>query len=92
MKNILQKMILVLPLVSFLYASDGKTLYMEANCQKCHHMDEQYDPRSEKVTSLHDLKGWVLGCANNFGIEWFPEENKQVVEYLNETYYHYTEE
>jgi len=74
-------------LVTTLYANEGRELYLEANCEKCHGIDQAYDPKESKAKSLSDLTGWVSSCAGYFNISWFPEEQSQVVEYLNETHY-----
>jgi hypothetical protein len=72
-----------------LFASEGKELYFEANCQKCHGGTEKYDPKKSKAKSLKDLKVWVSNCATHFNISWFPEEQQSVVKYLNETHYNF---
>ena len=68
-------------------AMDGKNLYTENNCQKCHGVDSEFNPRSSKVQTLSNLDGWVSSCATHFNISWFPEEHDSVVKYLNETFY-----
>ncbi len=73
---------------------EGKELYLEAKCNKCHLQDKQFDPNSikkegltSKVKSKKDLQKWVTGCNNYFSIGWFPEEEKEVATYLNAVYY-----
>lgn len=68
-------------------ALEGKKLYMDNNCQKCHYSGENYDPKSYKTKTLKDLNGWVSSCAQHFKIAWFPEEEIQVSTYLNESFY-----
>jgi hypothetical protein len=70
-------------------AQDGKELYDEANCKKCHlvEIDGSFDKINEKVQTLEDLSSWVSACDNNLAIGWFPEEQKKVAKYLNETHY-----
>jgi len=77
----------IILVASSLYASSGEELYKEANCQRCHGGEGMYDPLNEKVKSMQDLKGWVSGCATNLNTGWFPEEESEVVKYLNETHY-----
>lgn len=77
----------IVGLLSCLYASSGQDLYKEANCQKCHGGDGDFDPINEKVKSISDLNGWVSSCATNLNTGWYPEEEKMVSEYLNETHY-----
>jgi len=71
-----------------LHANEGKNLFMEANCQKCHGGNDTFDALNEKVKSISELEAWVSRCATNLNTGWFPEEETQVVEYLNETHYH----
>lgn len=66
---------------------NGKSLYQEANCQKCHGNDIEYDGKAHKVKNKQELSKWVNGCAIRFNSGWFPEEEKAVVDYLNEVYY-----
>ena len=75
-------------------AEEGKKLYTQANCQKCHLMGENFDPNSinkeglvSKVKDIKGIKSWVAGCDSFFNIGWFPEEQAKVVKYLNATYY-----
>lgn len=68
-------------------AMQGKDLYMEADCQKCHGIDIEYDGKKNKVKNRHDLGNWVKSCASHFNIGWFPEEEKAVIKYLDEIYY-----
>jgi hypothetical protein len=77
-----------------IFANEGKELYLEAKCQKCHLQDEKFDPNSikkegvkSKVKNLKELKKWVIDCDNYFSVGWFPEEQDKVVKYLNETFY-----
>jgi len=68
-------------------AKDGKELYTEANCQKCHGIDEKYDAKKNKVKDYFTLKKWVSSCMTYFGHSWFPNEQKNVLIYLNEIKY-----
>jgi len=73
---------------------EGKTLYLEAKCQKCHLQDKSFDPNSinkegkrSKVTDMKSLKKWVASCDHYFEIGWFPEEQDKVSQYLNSVHY-----
>ena len=80
-----------------IYANDveeGKELYLEAKCQKCHLQDDKFDPNSlkkeglsSKVKDKKDIKKWVVDCNIYFNISWFPEEEERVVKYLYESFY-----
>jgi mono/diheme cytochrome c family protein len=71
---------------------NGKALYQE-KCATCHMVGgdhtvfHQEDKR--KMKDLSGLKGQVSMCTQNLNIEWFPDEEKDVVEYLNKQYYHF---
>lgn len=69
----------------------GKTLH-EENCTNCHIMADHtalYTRKDRKVDSLHRLGGQISACTQALDIAWFPEDEKDVVEYLNATYYHF---
>ena len=68
-------------------AQEGKEIYMEANCQKCHGIDEKYDAKKHDITNHFKLKKWVSSCMTYFGHSWFPEEQTSVIKYLNEIKY-----
>ncbi len=79
-----------------LYSSEGERLYTEAKCQRCHLKGSNFDPnsinkagKSSKVKDMKSLMSWIVSCDNYFSIGWFPEEQKEVAEYLNRTYYKY---
>ena len=69
--------------------SAGKKLHNE-KCTGCHMMKDHtslYTRKDHKVNSIKSLGGMVSTCAQNLNVGWFPEEEKEVVDYLNETYY-----
>jgi len=68
---------------------DGKTLYTEANCQKCHNRNGKFNKVKHKVKNINNLASWVAACDSTLEIGWFPDEQKKVIEYLNETSYRY---
>ena len=73
-------------------AENGKELHDES-CIDCHMMSDHtalYTNEQRKVDSLHRLGGQVSACTQILDISWFPEEEKDVVEYLNTEYYHFT--
>ncbi|MFK5983838.1 MAG: hypothetical protein QM479_00215 [Pseudomonadota bacterium] len=93
MKKILASLTLVvasMPL-SFISADDGKALHQE-KCTQCHMMSNHsalYTREGRIVKNLGRLKGQVSMCTQNLNIEWFPEEEAEVVKYLNKEYYHF---
>jgi len=80
-----------------IYANDveeGKELYLEAKCQKCHLQDDKFDPNSlkkdglsSKVKDKKGIKKWIVDCNSYFGVGWFPEEEEKVAKYLYESFY-----
>ena len=73
---------------------EGRELYLEAKCQKCHLQDEKFDPNSLKKEglsfkskSIKDIHKWVVNCNEYFSVGWFPEEEDKVTEYLNKVFY-----
>jgi hypothetical protein len=70
-------------------ALNGKELYLDANCQKCHAQDTKYDAKKKKSKNMANLSMWVKNCDSFFEIAWFPEEQDDVIKYLNEVYYKY---
>ena len=70
-------------------ASNGKELYLEANCQKCHAQDNKYDAKKKKSKNMANLTMWVKNCDSFFETGWFPEEQSAVIKYLNEVHYKY---
>ena len=38
---------------------------------------------------MKDLNKWVTSCDTFFDVGWFPEEQQDVIKYLNEKYYKY---
>ena len=93
-KRILSTITLLTTIILANTTQEGKTLYLEAKCNKCHLQDSKFDPNStkkegltSKVKSKKDLQKWVTDCNNYFSIGWFPEEEKEVATYLNAVYY-----
>ena len=72
------------------YAADienGADLHF-TNCTGCH--DESVYTRADRrVQSLDKLGGQVRFCKDSLELSWFDEDVDDVVEYLNETYYHF---
>jgi len=88
-------------LITLSYANastDGKSLYLEAKCQKCHLQDSKFDPNSinkpgmlSQVNNKAGIQKWVVSCDNYFSVGWFPDEQKEVAKYLNRVFYKYKE-
>ncbi len=60
------------------------------HCIECHMMDnhEALYTRSDRIVNERiRLNGQVSACVQVLDLGWFPEEEKDVSEYLNQTYY-----
>ena len=68
-------------------ASEGRDIYLEANCQECHNKDEKFSSNASAVNNGFMLGKWVSSCMISFEHSWFPEEKRNVELYLNEIYY-----
>ena len=68
---------------------DGKTLH-QTSCSNCHIVSDHtalYSRAERRVDSLHRLGGQVSACTQQLDVDWFPDEERAVVDYLNATYY-----
>ena len=90
MKNICFITLIGILLVStnlFSYdAENGKKLYHEAKCQKCH-TSEDFMSEKRKVKDLAKLQWRVKRCDFTMGAGWFDEDIDDVVHYLNSNFY-----
>jgi len=72
----------------------GKKL-VETHCISCHASSFGgdgsgiYTREYRKVRSLSGLKVQVTNCSTMLNLKWFDDEEQQVVQYLNHTYYHF---
>ena len=67
---------------------EGKELHDES-CLACHvveHDDAFYQREVSRLHNFGELRRQVSMCMTNFSVDWFPEEEKSVVDFLN-TYY-----
>jgi len=66
-------------------AENGMKLH-EQHCSRCHGTDV-YVPPKRKIQSLELLKQRSTGCNSMTGANLFPEEVRDIVEYLNTSFY-----
>jgi hypothetical protein len=69
--------------------AEGKALH-DAKCMNCHMMEDHtamYTRADRKVDSIKALGGMVSACVQNLNVDWFPEDEKKVVDYINATWY-----
>lgn len=48
-----------------------------------------YTREYRKVRSFNGLKAQVTNCNTMLNLKWFDDDEQQVVQYLNHTYYHF---
>ena len=66
---------------------NGDELHFD-HCTGCH--DESvYTRENRNVNDLERLNLQVHFCKNTIGLSWFDEDVDDVVEFLNQTYYHF---
>lgn len=64
----------------------------DQSCLACHfatHDKAFYTREERKMKTYAKLEAQVSRCVANFNIEWFPDEQHSVVNYLNKRYYHF---
>ncbi len=67
--------------------SQGEQLHQQ-ECTFCH--DSQvYTRPNRRVSSLEGLSNQMHRCINANDVEWTEQQQQQVIEYLNQTYYHF---
>ena len=74
--------------------SEGKALH-EKSCVTCHTTENHtalYSSEKRKVESLQQLGSRVSTCVQILNVEWLPEDEKKVVKFLNDTYYHFPQD
>lgn len=86
----MKKLLLVVLLSALnLFSSNvenGKDLYYEAECQKCH-TSEDYTNKNRKVKDFAKLQWRVKRCDFTMDAGWFDEDIEDVVKYLNNSFY-----
>ena len=85
---------------TFSYAANaalknGK-LIEETKCYACHakksgfgNGDRIYTRADRKVTSYSRLKSMIATCNSELRLDLFPEDEADVVQYLNQQFYHF---
>jgi hypothetical protein len=74
----------------------GRRLVEEKHCEACHHNKTLGDAKAiylrkdRKVTSLEKLKAQVALCNSELNLQMFPDEEEQVVDFLDKTYYRFS--
>lgn len=79
-------------------AARGKTLHDPGCLGDCHAgrtggaANDLYTRENRRMDSLEKLRAQVAFCNQQvLGSEWFPEDEADVVAYLNGAFYHFTE-
>lgn len=68
---------------------NGDDLHFE-NCTGCH-QENIYTRDDRNVRTMERLGLQVRFCKNSLELAWFDEDVDDVVEFLNQTYYHFQE-
>lgn len=71
------------------HANRGRALY-ETQCRFCHESQVHLGP-NRHVTTLEELQRRVRGWSVHAALGWSGEEVADVVEYLNQRFYHFPE-
>lgn len=73
---------------------NGRALHTSLRCVACHtektHRSEDgfiYLREERKVKSLFDLRRYVSTCNSELSLHMFPEDERDVAAFLNQTYY-----
>lgn len=78
----------LLPLgATFAAPHPGKALH-DAHCMACHG-PEKYSAEQRKIDSKPALIQRVTGCSKAAGSGWSEAELRTVIDYLDQTYYHF---
>lgn len=76
-------------------ASNSGQALVNKHCIRCHASSYGgdgsgiYTREYRKVRSLRGLQAQVTNCNTMLNLQWFDDEEQQVVQYLNQTYYHF---
>jgi len=77
--------------------AQGGKLVEEKKCETCHHNKTMGDAKAiylrkdRKVTSMDKLKAQVALCNSELNLQMFPDEEENVVPWLNQAYYKFPE-
>ncbi len=67
-------------------ADVGKELFTNSQCMSCHGTDI-YTSKDRTVANLAALEDKVRLCDSQLSVNWFDDEIKNVVAYLNKEFY-----
>jgi len=81
--------ITTLLLLSFNAQADDPSQMLNDDCTSCH-QSNVYTRKDRKVKSLKDLSGQVSRCVSATGANWFPDDQKAVINLLNKKYYKFS--
>ena len=70
------------------HASRGQLLY-ENHCTVCH-TSVAHIRSDRRAKSVKDIETWVMRWAGVRRLDWSADDVSDVVQYLDETYYHFT--
>ena len=67
----------------------GEALY-ENHCEECHD-GLAHTRKGSQINSMGDLRSWVASWSAHSRLGWSSEDVDDVVEYLNNRFYHLTD-
>jgi len=70
------------------FASRGQLLYQN-HCTVCHESNVHIR-KKRKARNIADIHQWVSKWATHRKLEWSAEEINDVVNFVNQKYYHYS--
>jgi mono/diheme cytochrome c family protein len=71
-------------------ATKGKKIFTTSECIHCHQTNKMFTRSNRKVTTLTALDLQVRKCDSQLSTNLFDDEIRDVVAYLNQTYYKFT--
>ena len=83
---------ILLAISSGVFAEDfdrGQALY-ENHCRSCHE-EAAYTRESRRAASIADLRKWVATWSFHAQLDWTDEEINDVVDFINQRYYRFSE-
>jgi cytochrome c553 len=72
-------------------ASKGKKIYSASECVRCHQTNKMFTRGDRKVNSLPELNSQVRRCDAQLSTNLFDDEIEDVVAYLNQAHYKFSE-
>ena len=71
--------------------TEGQEIFTENCTSSCHlhDTDELFKIKNRNLSSKRDLKAMVSNCISVTKVAIFPDDEAEIVEYLNDKFYHF---